>query len=100
MEIPILESDRLRLRGWRESDLEAYARLNANAEFMRFLGAGVPISRAESFRVMATIVGHWQLRGYGLWLVEEKHSGRFVGRVGLLRFERQSHDEAHGLSKV
>jgi RimJ/RimL family protein N-acetyltransferase len=32
---------------------------------------------------MAMFVGHWQLRGYGVWAVEEKATGAFIGRVGL-----------------
>jgi len=27
-------------------------------------------------------LGHWQLRGYGLWAVEERASGEMVGRIG------------------
>jgi RimJ/RimL family protein N-acetyltransferase len=36
---------------------------------------------------MAFLVGHWQLRGYGHWAVEEKASGRLVGRIGFLNPE-------------
>jgi RimJ/RimL family protein N-acetyltransferase len=32
---------------------------------------------------MATFVGHWSLRGYGLWAVEERATGKFIGRIGL-----------------
>lgn len=84
MDIPIIETDRLRLRGWSEEDLPAFTRLNANPDFMTYFGSGEPISMAESFRVMASIVGHWHLKGFGLWLVEERATGAFVGRVGLL----------------
>jgi len=87
MDYPIITTDRLRLRGWAESDLDAFARLNANAEFIAYLGGGVPISRAESWRVMAMAIGHWVLRGYGLWVVEDKLSGEFIGRVGLLKMD-------------
>ena len=33
---------------------------------------------------MARILGHWQIRGYGEWALEEKSSARFVGRVGFI----------------
>lgn len=33
---------------------------------------------------MAQLLGHWELRGYGLWAVEEKRTGTFVGRIGLI----------------
>jgi RimJ/RimL family protein N-acetyltransferase len=32
---------------------------------------------------MAMLLGHWQLRGYGTWAVEEKSTGQFIGRIGL-----------------
>src|SRR5215210_2144632 len=31
---------------------------------------------------MALMVGHWHLRGYGHWAIEEKSSGLFAGRLG------------------
>jgi RimJ/RimL family protein N-acetyltransferase len=51
---------------------------------MRYLGAtGQPLTRREAWQQMAMFLGHWQLRGYGLWAVEERASGTFVGRIGL-----------------
>jgi RimJ/RimL family protein N-acetyltransferase len=35
-----------------------------------------------AWRNLAMMVGHWSLRGYGLWAVEERASGALVGRVG------------------
>ncbi|HEY0406840.1 MAG TPA: GNAT family N-acetyltransferase [Pyrinomonadaceae bacterium] len=77
-----LETERLLLRMWRESDFEEYARICADPEVMRYLG-GKPYSRLEAWRHMAYLVGHWHLRGYGHWAVEEKASGRLIGRLGL-----------------
>lgn len=76
-----IETERLVLRQWSEDDFEAYARICADPEVMRYLG-GKPYTRAEAWRHMAFIVGHWQLRGYGHWAVEEKASGQFIGRMG------------------
>ncbi len=77
-----LETQRLVLRMLRESDLDAYAEMCGDAEVMRFLGNGQTLSRADAWRNLAMMLGHWQLRGYGLWAVEEKASGTLVGRVG------------------
>jgi RimJ/RimL family protein N-acetyltransferase len=65
-----------------ESDLDDYAAMCGDAEVMRYLGDGVPLSRAEAWRNMAMVLGHWSLRGFGLWAVEERRSRRLAGRVG------------------
>jgi RimJ/RimL family protein N-acetyltransferase len=81
LDIPALETDRLLLREWREADLDPYARICADERFARYLGE--PLERDDAWRQMALYAGHWELRGFGLWAVEEKASGALVGRVGL-----------------
>ena len=77
-----LETPRLVLRMLRQSDLDAYAEMCGDPEVMRFLGNGRPMNRADAWRSLAVMIGHWHLRGYGLWAVEEKATGVLVGRVG------------------
>ena len=77
-----LESERLILRMLRESDFDAYAEMCADAEVMRYLGDGQPLSRPLAWRNLAMMVGHWSLRGYGLWAAEDRSSGILVGRIG------------------
>ena len=81
--IPELETERLQLRGLRIADLDAYARMYADPEVMRFLEQGAPLDRGAAFRSMALHLGHWQLRGFGQWALEERATGHFVGRAGL-----------------
>lgn len=76
-----LETDSLRLRLWRQSDFEIYANYYAREETARFVG-GV-MSRDKAWRHMAALAGHWALKGFGVWAVEERSSGDFVGAVGL-----------------
>ena len=83
MDVPILTTGRLTLRGWREEDLAPYAAMTADPEVMRFMGG--PLDRMDTWRQMAVFAGHWVLRGYGLWVVER--DGELIGRVGLLRHE-------------
>jgi RimJ/RimL family protein N-acetyltransferase len=87
IEIPTLTTDRLLLRPFRDEDLDTYAEICADPEVMRYLGDGKVLSRAEAWRQMAFIVGHWQLKGFGLWAVEEKATGALIGRAGLLHPE-------------
>jgi RimJ/RimL family protein N-acetyltransferase len=82
-----LETDRLILRRFREEDFEQYARFCADPEVTRFLGEGRPLDRWEAWRSMAMILGHWQLRGYGPWAVEERQTGSFIGRIGFFNPE-------------
>jgi len=81
-----LETERLLLRMWREDDFETYAEMCADPDVMRYLG-GKTLNRMEAWRHMAVMVGHWYLRGYGHWVVEEKASGKFIGRIGFLNPE-------------
>lgn len=82
-----LHTDRLRLRQFRESDLDAYARILGDAETMRFIGNGRPLNREEAWRSLGYVLGHWQIRGFGLWAVEERSSGALLGRIGLYQPE-------------
>jgi RimJ/RimL family protein N-acetyltransferase len=66
----------------RESDLDAYAAMCSHPEVMCYIGEGKTLSRADAWRSLAVMVGHWQLRGYGMWAVEEQSTGEFVGRIG------------------
>lgn len=84
--IPRLETERLLMREWRASDIDAFAGIYADAEVMRFLG-GEPLTRNDAWRSMAGAAGHWMLRGYGLWVVERKCDAAVIGRVGLINPE-------------
>jgi hypothetical protein len=82
-DIPTATTDRLRLRAFQASDLDAYAAMQANPEVMRYLVMGRRSTRAEVWRTMATSLGAWALRGYGMWACEKIEGGAFVGSVGI-----------------
>jgi RimJ/RimL family protein N-acetyltransferase len=84
MTMVTLETERLILRMFRLSDAEAYAAMCADPEVMKFLADGKPQNTFEAWRSMAFLVGHWQLLGYGHFALEEKSTGRLVGRAGFL----------------
>jgi ribosomal-protein-alanine N-acetyltransferase len=79
-EIPTIESERLILRPTKEEDFEPYA---AFYETERSHLRGGPLTRNEAWESFAAEIGHWFLRGYGFWSVDEKASGEFCGMVGL-----------------
>ena len=77
---PRLETDRLILRPPVEADFEPLAAMMSDEETMRYIGgAHVP---PMSWRSLMTLIGHWAVRGFGFFSVEEKDTGRWVGRVG------------------
>jgi len=77
-----IKTERLLLRQFRESDLDAWAAIVADPEVMQYVG-GTALDRDQAWRSLGYILGHWRLRGYGLWAVEERESGALIGRVGL-----------------
>jgi RimJ/RimL family protein N-acetyltransferase len=78
-----IETGRLLLRRWRDEDLDAYARICADPEVMRYIGGGATLTREQSEEQVSRFVRHWDERGFGLWAVEHRASGAFIGFVGL-----------------
>lgn len=77
---PVLETARLTLREPREGDLDAMAAFYAS-DRSRWVGG--PCDRfAAAGRLLAGL-GHWALRGYGWWVLEERASGAVAGRAGI-----------------
>jgi RimJ/RimL family protein N-acetyltransferase len=98
--IPTLLTPRLTLRGLRAEDLDAFAAMHANPEVMKTLGTGVTRTRAETWDIMARMLGQWALRGYGMFAVVENASGRFIGRAGILHpYEWEEPELAYGLDQ-
>lgn len=83
--IPCLETDRLLLRAFAQEDFECWAAIMGDSDVMTFLG-GV-MAPSDAWRAMAMALGHWMLRGYGMWAVERKDDGALIGRVGMLQPE-------------
>lgn len=82
--VPVLETARLRLRGWRDDDVDAYAAICGDPEVMRWLGAaGTPLTPAESAEQLAGFRRHWDDHGFGLWCVTAKPDDTCLGFVGL-----------------
>ena len=78
-----LETERLRLRMWDKKDIPEFTWFYSDAANARFVGGR---KRADdAWRHLALQLGHWILKGFGSWAVEEKESGKLAGCVGLWR---------------
>ncbi|WP_404335199.1 GNAT family N-acetyltransferase [Planococcus rifietoensis] len=78
----LFESERLGFRWWKAPDREPFAAMNANPDVMEFFPK--TLSRAESDALVDRIEVHFDEKGYGLWAVERKENGAFIGFIGLL----------------
>ena len=81
---PVIETKRLKLRQWCGADVAPNAAMLSDPGTARFIAADgkPPTSELVGWRNAAVMAGHWALHGAGMFAVEEKSSGKFVGRVG------------------
>jgi RimJ/RimL family protein N-acetyltransferase len=86
--IPVLQTERLILRGHQRHDLKDCVDLWSNPAVTRYIG-GRAFTPEEVWSRILRYVGHWSLLSFGYWLVSEKASGAFVGEVGFADFERE-----------
>jgi RimJ/RimL family protein N-acetyltransferase len=82
-EIPTLHTDRLAMRAFRATDIDAWSAMEADPEVRRYRGNN-PRTRAEAWTAMEAGLGQWALRGYGLFALEQAADARFVGFAGVL----------------
>jgi ribosomal-protein-alanine N-acetyltransferase len=84
-----LRTERLLLRRWRDGDREPFAVLNADAEVMRHFPA--VLDRGLSDRMVEVIEAGFDLNGYGLWALEVRDTGEFIGFTGLQWIPFEAH---------
>jgi len=83
----MLETKRLILRQWQDSDFQAFSEINADPDVMAFYPS--IMSEAESNKMAAKLQGLIDEWSWGFWAVELKQENEFIGFVGL---HRPSHD--------
>jgi RimJ/RimL family protein N-acetyltransferase len=76
-----LETERLILRQWRESDRQPFRELNANPHVMEFM-PGLLAPKASD-EMMDRIQRHFDLHGFGLFAAELRADQSFIGYIGL-----------------
>ena len=78
--IPTLETERLTLRAPAPQDHAAFAAFFASDATKHIGGKR---TEAQTWRYLCEVIGHWQMRGFGRWMVTEKGSDEAIGLVGL-----------------
>ncbi len=76
-----METPRLLLRQWRESDREPFAAMNADAETMTYFPA--PMTPEESGAAIERYVAGFERTGFGFFATELRETGAFVGLIGM-----------------
>jgi RimJ/RimL family protein N-acetyltransferase len=97
--VPVIETERLVMRGHRLGDFDDSAALWADPEVTRFIG-GKPQTREEAWTRLLRYIGHWSVMGYGYWVVTERASGRFVGEVGFAEYRRAMEPSIEGTPEI
>ena len=82
MLIPELQSRRILLRAPAAMDFPVYKRFYADPGASRFYGG--PLTPDLAWRKLAYDLGHWALRGYGMWSIIEKASDTMIGSCGIV----------------
>ena len=85
----VLETPRLLLRPWRESDREPFHGMNADQRVMEFFAA--PLSPAESDAMIGRIQAHFARYGFGFFAAELRATGEFIGFAGMSHVPFEAH---------
>lgn len=81
----MIETERLILRPWREDDIPPFAEMNSDKEVMEYLPKC--LSLEETVQFYSRTVAEHSIFGYGLYAVETKYDGCFIGYVGFHHFD-------------
>ena len=76
-----IRTERLVMRGWRESDLAPWAAMNADPEVRRYLGPLLTFEQASAW--VLSFQDDLDRYGFGFWALEVRASGEFIGFTGL-----------------
>jgi RimJ/RimL family protein N-acetyltransferase len=76
-----LQTERLLLRRWRDSDREPFAHINADPRVMEYFPA--TLTREESSALIDRIEAYFAERAWGPWAAELRMTGELIGFIGL-----------------
>lgn len=84
---PILQTERLILRGHRLSDFPASFSMWSEPLVTAYIG-GKASTEQQAWSRLLHYVGHWSLLGFGYWAIEERATHTFIGEAGFANFKR------------
>lgn len=87
--MPPIETARLLLRDWRESDHEPFHRIASDPRVMEFFPA--PLSREESDSLIARCEAHGRQHGFTLFAAELRGAAQFIGYIGMIYTPFEAH---------
>lgn len=85
--VPVIETERLILRGMGRGDFPAYVALWQDPEVVRFIG-GKPRSESDCWGRFLGMAGHWLMEGFGQWAITRREDGALIGQTGFFRAMR------------
>ncbi|MEW6736794.1 MAG: GNAT family N-acetyltransferase [Acidobacteriota bacterium] len=88
-----LNTERLHLRKFIPTDLEAFYQLNSDLEVIKYIRPGSPFTKAEVETWLKIKIRHWQEHHFGIWVMEYKQDNSIVGFCGLQYLENTSQVE-------
>jgi RimJ/RimL family protein N-acetyltransferase len=98
-EIPVIETNRLILRGHRLDDFSDCVAMWSDPIVTRFIG-GKPFSEEETWARLLRYAGHWSMMDFGYWAIEEKDTHSFVGELGFADFKRDIEPSIKGMPEL
>ena len=96
---PLIETERLRLRGRVYEDFPFFVEMWADPVVARYID-GKPRSEEDTWTKFLRMIGHWAVKGFGYWAVEEKETGRLIGDVGFGEFKREIEPSLKGAPEI
>jgi RimJ/RimL family protein N-acetyltransferase len=97
--VPVIETERLRLRGHSKEDFAASCGLWGDPKVTQHI-TPKPLTAEDVWSRLLRYAGHWQWLGFGFWAVEEKMSGQFVGEMGFAEYKREIIPPLYGIPEL
>ena len=96
---PVIETERLRLRGRTAEDFAFINAMWSDPAVTRYIG-GVPRSEEDNWTKFLRMLGHWPVMGYGYWIVENRETRERLGEAGFGEFKREMTPSIKGEPEV